>query len=314
MKIAKPIVKWLGGKRLLVPELRKRYPAELGDAITMYVEPFVGGGAVLFDVLSNYKMDDVYISDANKSLINMYTIVRDNPEELIYELGLIQSEYLEKSKEDRTEMYYTIRESYNELLTSDFSIPSMECVTYFIFLNKTCFSGLYRVNSKGKFNAAIGNYKHPIIFDRDNILYVSELLQDVHIWHQDYKVNVESSAGDVFVYLDPPYRPITDTASKSAYYTKGGFNDDDQRELANLLYELDKRGSKFMLSNSDQGDGFFDELYSSFNIERLDAHRGMRTLDDDSSKVCHVSEILVTNYSDYKTPSNPQTNLLNFEE
>lgn len=140
------------------------------------------------------------------------------------------------------------------------------------------------------------------------------MLQDVHIQHQDYRVNVQSSAGDVFIYLDPPYRPITDKTYKGAYYTKDGFNDDDQRELANALYELDKRGSKFMLSNSDQGDGFFDELYSSFNIERLDVHRGMRTLDEDSDKVCYVSEILVTNYTNYKIPLNPQTNLLDFKE
>lgn len=305
----KPIVKWLGGKRLLLPELRKRYPRGLGDTITTYVEPFVGGGAVLLDVLSNYKMDEVYISDANASLVNMYMAVRDCPDRLVSILEKKENIYHPITQEKRNPMYYDARVRYNEVLMEGFDMPSVDVAALFIFLNKTCFNGLYRINKKGLFNASVGFYRAPAICESDNMFKVSNLLQGVNIIHRDYKLIMDDVNEYTFAYFDPPYRP-TSEGHDFASYTRSGFNDDDQIELADMLYKIDKIGGKFMMSNSDPRSGgvdddFFDELYSSFNIERVDSHRGMRGFDKDSNKICTVSEILVTNYTDYDTSSNP---------
>lgn len=311
---AKPVVKWIGGKRQLLPEIRSRYPAGLGTDITQYIEPFLGGGAVMIDVLSNYDMSSVIVSDVNLELMNMYSVVKHNPENLIDVLRYREKMYHPLTHEERKGVYYPTREMYNDCMMKGYDCPSLLMAAWFIFLNKTCFNGLYRVNMKGEFNAPIGKYKEPAICEDGNLRKVSRLLQNTTLYHRDYREALEDVDERTFIYLDPPYRPIA-TGSDFTSYTRSRFNDDDHRELADMLHKIDKRGGKFMLSNSDpknhdESDEFFDELYSCYNIERVGAVRRVNT---DGTGRGSVSELLVTNYTDYITDDKQQTNIEDFK-
>lgn len=310
----KPVVKWVGGKRQLLPEIRSRYPVGLGSDITQYMEPFLGGGAVMIDVLSNYNMSEVHVSDMNRELINMYCVVKTNPYDLISILKRREKEYNPQDHSTRSEIYYNTRKEYNHLLIEGYDIPNPEMAAMFIFLNKTCFNGLYRVNLKGEFNAPVGKYKSPAICEEDNLYKVKSILQNVTLYHRDYTDAFRDVDDKTFIYLDPPYRPIA-TGSDFTSYTRSRFNDDDHRELADMLHKIDKRGGKFMLSNSDpknhdESDEFFDELYSCYNIERVGAVRRVNT---DGTGRGSVSELLVTNYTDYITDDKQQTNIEDFK-
>ena len=182
----KPFVKWAGGKAQILDEIRAKYPEGLGSAITKYAEPFVGGGAVLFDVLSNFALREVYISDINRELIHAYTTIRDGADELIDVLREYEARYLPADEETRKAVYYANRERFNTLKSANDT--SVELAALFIFLNRTCFNGLYRVNAKGGYNVPQGSYKNPKICDADNLRAVSEALQGVTIVCGDYKL------------------------------------------------------------------------------------------------------------------------------
>ena len=185
-KVLKPILKWAGGKSQLLTEISNAYPHGFGETITRYVEPFVGGGAVLFDILSKYTLDEVYISDINAELINMYTVVRDDVDALVNLLGHYQNEYLALDTENRQKYYYSKRNEFNDLIKNGMSKNGVESAALFIFLNRTCFNGLYRANKQGFFNVPTGKYANPLICNEDNIRAVSNALQNVKIVCGDY--------------------------------------------------------------------------------------------------------------------------------
>lgn len=290
----KPFVKWAGGKGQLLNEIRKRYPEALGDSINKYVEPFIGGGAVLFDVLSNYNIKDVYISDVNFELINCYKTIKDDCDNLIELLELMKTEYM--SSLDQKDYYYQKRERFNLLKLEQNVEDELEKASLFIFLNKTCFNGLYRVNKKGGFNVPMGSYKNPNICDKENLTNISKALKNVTIHCASYEKSIDFIDENTFVYFDPPYRPLTDSSSFTAY-TEFEFNDAEQSKLADFIEIVTDKNAKIILSNSDpkninSEDNFFDDLYSSFNIDRVQATRMINSKSDARGK---INELIITN-------------------
>lgn len=295
-KKVKPFLKWAGGKGQLLPEIEKYY-LFADKKITKYAEPFVGGGAVLFDILRKYDLKEVYISDINAELINTYRIIRDNIDELISLLAIMQSEFVPMDTEHRKAYYLSERERFNDLKVNGNESINIEKAALMIFLNKTCFNGLYRVNKKGLFNVPMGSYKHPLICDEENLRAVSERLQNVTIVCGDYRESATFIDGNTFVYFDPPYRPITDTASFTAY-TENLFNDEEQIELAKFVDAMDKKGAKIVVSNSDPKnsnaeDDFFDNIYSAHKIIRVEATRMINCNSDARGK---IKELLISNF------------------
>jgi len=267
----KPFLKWAGGKGQLLSQIQELYPFE-DMKIKRYAEPFIGGGAVLFDILSKYELDEVYISDINAKFI---------PIEI----------------EERKEYFYKQRDRFNELKGMENNNVDFEKAALMIFLNKTCFNGLYRVNKKGLFNVPMGGYKKPTICDEKNLRAVSERLQNVNIVHGDYKQSESFIDSNTFVYFDPPYRPITESASFTAY-TEYDFNDKEQIELAEFVNKINDKGAKIVVSNSDpkntdENDDFFDEIYSSHSIKRVDASR---MINSNGAKRGKIKELLISNF------------------
>ena len=294
--MARPFVKWAGGKSQLLSEIEKYYPFEYG-LITKYAEPFVGGGAVLFDILNRYDLEDVYISDINAELINAYNIVQKCVDELLELLSIYQCEYIPLETEDRKSYYMAKRDRFNELKVNGDKAENIEKAALMIFLNKTCFNGLYRVNRKGLFNVPMGAYKNPLICDETNLRKVSEKLQNVKIVCGDYKKSADFIDEHTFVYFDPPYRPLTETASFTAY-SENLFDDERQIELAGFVEQMNKKGAKIVVSNSDPknsctDDNFFDELYKTHNIKRVQATRMINCNSELRGK---LSELLIANY------------------
>ena len=292
----KPFIKWVGGKGQLLSEINKLYPVELGKNINKYAEIFVGGGAVLFDILSKYKLDEVYISDKNLELINTYKSIRDNVDILIKSLKGMEEQYIPLDNENRKDYYYKKREEYNSLKINS-EVNNIEKAVLFIFLNKTCFNGLYRVNKKGEFNVPMGAYKKPKICDEENLKNVSLTLRNVKIVYADYRKSEKFIDGKTFVYIDPPYRPLNITSSFTSY-TENDFNDKEQIELAEYINVLNKKGAKIVISNSDPknndiDDNFFDKLYKNYNINRVKA---TRMLNSNASLRGAINELLITNY------------------
>lgn len=292
---ARPFVKWAGGKGQLLPQLRQRYPKGLGKTVTKYCEPFVGGGAVLFDVLSRFRLDAVYISDVNQELIGAFRAVQSQAEELLELLEGMQREYLLLEGEARKACYLNKRRRFNELKAA--GAGTLEMSALFLFLNRTCFNGLYRVNRRGQFNVPMGDYKAPQICDRENLLRISKALERVTIVCGDYRQAGGFIDERTFVYIDPPYRPLNATSAFTAY-TENGFDDRAQVALAEFAKAMDRRGARIVLSNSDpknadSEDTFFDDLYSGFQITRIPAARAINSKGDQRGK---ISELLITNY------------------
>lgn len=293
-KQVKPFLKWVGGKQKALPSLKENYPVGLGAGkIKRYIEPFLGGGAVLFDILQTYNIDEVIVGDMNSDLIATYEAVKNNVEELFEQLEFYQNTYDVMADEQREEFYYIVRERFNKFTGKSLSNKErVEQAARFIFLNKTCFNGLYRVNKSGFFNVPVGRYKSPKILDEEKLFNVSALLQNVQFYIGDYQQMGDMIDEETFVYLDPPYRPISATSSFREY-CRSGFNDDHQRELAAFYREMSKRGAFMMLSNSDPNDGFFDELYGDYQMNRIQANR---SLNCDATKRGKVSELLIISY------------------
>ena len=266
-----PIVKWVGGKRQLMFELLKNMPEDYNK----YFEPFIGGGALFFEL----QPDNAYISDMNEELINLYQVVRDNVYGLIADLqkhDITKEYFMEIRNIDRTKEYK--------------SWSSVTKASRFIYLNRTCFNGMYRVNSKGEFNVPFGHYKNPRILDENNLINCSNLLQKTEIKHSDFsEILREVKKGD-FVYFDPPYVPLSETSSFTSY-TKDGFDMDMQFKLRDVCDELDSMGVKFLLSNSDTK--LINELYAKYNIKRVFASRKINANAAGRGK---ITEVLVRNY------------------
>lgn len=292
----KPFLKWAGGKGQLLPEIEKYYP--FGDGtITKYAEPFAGGGAVLFDILSRYDLKEVYIGDINAELINTYRMIRDNIDELVSMLAGTQSAFVSMDTEHRKAYYLAKRARFNDLKVQENGGENIEKAALMIFLNKTCFNGLYRVNQKGLFNVPMGVYKNPLICDEENLRAVSEKLQNVTIMCGDYRASAAFIDANTFVYFDPPYRPITDTASFTAY-TENLFPDEEQIALAGFVDAMHEKGARILMSNSDPKnadaeDDFFDTLYAGYKIQRVEAARMINCKSEARGK---IKELLISNF------------------
>ena len=318
--LPKPVLKWAGGKRQLLDVIDAHLPPEVKSGeITTYVEPMVGGGAVFFHMKQRYgkTLTNYYISDYNWDLFVLYRVIKTRVKDLIEELQKLADEYLplpptqKGDKEgERISMYKRIREEYNEdewdndrhlndgvgfrkRLTDRW----VRRAAMTVFLNRTCFNGLYRVNSSGKFNVPHGRYDKPDIVDEENLRAVSRALKGVQISVGSYEDNLAMVDDKTFVYFDPPYRPLPNTPSFTDYH-KAAFGDAEQGVLADTFTELHERGAKLMLSNSDpkntdESDEFFDELYSQYTIHRVNARRAINS---DGKGRGEITEILVTNY------------------
>ncbi len=297
MTLVRPFVKWAGGKNSLIPQINKYYPMELKTGkIDRYVEPFVGGGAVLLDVLQNYDVKQAYAFDINKDLINCYNVIKSNVEDLIIQLEKKENEFLNLDEDNRKNYFYKVREEYNSYVLGNEN--NVKRAAEFIFLNRTCFNGLYRVNKQGKFNVPCGKYKNPTICDKNNLLALSNLIKNVKFQYGDYKQSKKYIDRNTFVYFDPPYRPLSVTSGFTSY-TKEDFNDDNQKELAKFYRELDFENPKLMLSNSnpkntDESDNFFEKVYKGFNINEVSAKRMINANSKGRGK---ISELLITNYN-----------------
>lgn len=293
--MAKPFIKWAGGKTQLLTQFENILPHNLEEAEHFtYIEPFVGGGAMLFHMLQKYpNIGRAIINDINPNLITAYRVIRDTPERLITDLKMLQREFRQNSnEEERKEYFLRIRKSYNEDTHNDVTNTAM-----FIFLNRTCFNGLYRVNSKGYFNVPFGKYTNPTICDEELLLEDSKILQNVEILCGDYTLIERYVDNSTFIYFDPPYRPLSTTSSFTSY-SKENFDDTEQTRLAHFFARLSRYGCKMMLSNSDccaqnPNDTFFENLYGNFIIDKVHASRFVNAI---PSKRGKLTEILVRNY------------------
>jgi DNA adenine methylase len=264
---AAPFVKWVGGKRALLHELESRFPRRFNR----YFEPFVGGGAVYYHL----QPQAAFLGDANRELVNTYNVVKNDVRELISHL---------RTHENQEEYFYTLR------AVAPDDLSPVERASRLIYLNRTCFNGLYRVNSKGGFNAPFGRYKNPTICNEQGLLAASGALQSAHIAHQPYQAILDEARLGDFVYMDPPYHPLSATASFTSY-TAGSFGARDQEELAQTFRALDARGTKVMLSNSDTP--FIHALYADYHIERVMAPR---MVNRNGAKRGPISELIIRNY------------------
>lgn len=274
----KPFVKWAGGKRQLIPQIEKQLP----EKFSSYFEPFLGGGALLFHLLSNNKNLKGYVSDLNSDLILSYITIRDNLESLLKSLQKHSDNYFSSSKS----YYYSVRESNPK--------SQIEKVSRLLFLNRTCFNGLYRVNSKGKFNVPLGRYSHPNIIQEENLTSVNQFLNKskIMIKCQDFSSTVEKAKKGDFVYFDPPYQPISKTANFTSY-TNGNFGINDLKRLAKVSNELAKKGVNVLLSNSSSKQ--VRDLFSDnrWEIIRIEANRAINSASD--KRTGHF-ELLIKNY------------------
>lgn len=289
----KPFIKWAGGKGKLLPQIRQMYPQGLGKTITKYAEPFVGGGAVLFDIISTYHLEQIYISDINKNLINTYNSIKNNHKELIEILSYIENQYLSLNADMQKEFYYLKRDEYNNM----YNKYNIRKAALLIFLNKTCFNGLYRVNKNNMFNVPAGKYKNPKIYSIENISAISEALKYIDIIAENYTNVYEFADEKTFIYFDPPYRPLTNTSSFTAY-TDNNFGDKEQISLAEFIEKIEKKGTYILLSNSDphnidKSDMFFDNLYCKKKINRIYAPRMINSKGNNRN---YISELLISNY------------------
>jgi DNA adenine methylase len=302
-KQVKPFLKWAGGKSQLLPQFIDLFPPELKQGlINRYIEPFIGGGAVFFKVAQKYRINSAYLYDINAELIIAYKVIQKDPKNLIERLDAISKNYKALPENKRKDFYYEIRESYNlQMLQIDYQHYSKNWIpraAMLIFLNRTCFNGLFRLNSKGEFNVPHGKYEDPRILDAENIMAVSELLQIAEIEVGDFESCETATSPTSFIYFDPPYRPISKTASFTSY-SKFAFDDQQQIRLAEFFRRMNGNYDvKMMLSNSDptnekSEDDFFERLYRGFCINKVSANR---MINSNAQRRGQINELVITNY------------------
>lgn len=306
-KKAKPFLKWAGGKKQLVNLIDKYLPKDIKNnhVIDKYFEPFLGGGAVFFHLFGKYEIKEAYLYDINKELILTYNVVKNDPKKLISKLKFYSDEYIPLNDDSRKEYFYNIRGEFNENLKNfDYDNYSEEHIiraSHMIFLNRTCFNGLYRVNKSGEFNVPIGGYKNPLICDKINIMNVSDVLKNVTLICGDYSTSNKLIDKDSFVYLDPPYLPIKHNSFTN--YNSKGFGLSEQIELSKFCKKIDEKGAKFILSNSDPKNSdkdidFFEKTYGDLNLKKFSYKRidARRSINSDAKKRGSVKELLIYNY------------------
>ncbi len=300
---AKPFLKWAGGKSQLLPEIEKRLPQEIETGqIDTYVEPFVGGGAVFFYIAQKFPhLSRFYLFDVNDDLINCYNAVKRDVEGLIQQLHEFQDQFLPLEESGQKEFFLDVRRQFNKHKPLSYATekPDIDTATRLLFLNRTCFNGLYRVNRKGQFNVPFGRYKNPRICAPHLLREAAALLEQTEIICGHFQDSAAFIDEKTFVYFDPPYRPLSATASFTSY-AKEDFGEKDQIRLAQFCREIDQKGAKFLLSNSDPknedpNDTFFEEHYQKygFHIEKVKAARAINCKASGRGK---INELLITNY------------------
>ncbi|MFP5275014.1 MAG: DNA adenine methylase [Coleofasciculus sp.] len=299
---ARPFLKWAGGKSQLIKEIDKNLPEELAQGkINRYIEPFVGGGAVFLYIAQLDKVEEFFIWDINPELVLAYKTIQENVEDLIELLLKLQDKYLSFDVEERKPYFYQIRSQFNQQRQQiDFQTyhPDwVERTAHLIFLNRTCFNGLFRVNSKGEFNVPIGRYKNPKICHANNLKAVAKILQNTQIHYGDFTDSEAFVDHRSLVYFDPPYRPLSKTANFTSY-SKETFDDSSQLRLRDFFRVLDQKGAKLILSNSDPKnedltDNFFDAAYAGYQIKRVKAKR---TINSNANQRGQINELLIMNY------------------
>lgn len=289
----KPFVKWVGGKTQLLSDIINIIP----DNIETYIEPFVGGGAVLSVLFNNPNIKHFYINDLNTELMNCYKVIKDNVDGLIQYLSMYKEQFNAcKSEEERSTMYYRLRTEFNMGITlwSNNIVGDIHMAALLIFLNKTGFNGLYRVNKSGKFNVPFNHCKNITLYDKNNLLMWHDYLQQVELSSVSYEKIIPNDIeyNTAFYYLDPPYKPITKTSAFTAY-SKENFYDADQEQLKQFCDLLDSKNCKFLQSNSEPGTGYFNTLYKNYTIDHVKARR---SINSNGNKRGKIDEILIYNY------------------
>lgn len=304
----RPFIKWAGGKRQLLAQFSHCYPPQLETGqIRRVVEPFVGSGAVFLSLAQQFGVAEFVINDANPEIARLYLVLQRAPQRFIEALGDLQARYWRLDEAARRTFYYEVRAAYNVqraaaglALLPVHRMPDLwvQRAVWTIFLNKTCFNGLFRVNSKGEFNVPFGRYTRPAICDAQNLLAVAQILQNTEILNTDFSGVEQWIDEETFVYFDPPYRPLNATSTFTAY-AAGGFDESEQTRLARFFARLHHTtGARLMLSNSDPAnidpdDRFFDELYADFSIRRVQAKRAINAK---AANRGEISELVITNY------------------
>src|SRR3989338_5916410 len=288
---AKPFLKWAGGKGQLIDQIKECLPKEFSitGKIEKYIEPFVGGGALFFWLSQNFEIKEPYLYDINSEIITAYRTIKSKVYVLIDELEDLEKQYLKLNDPGREKFYYKKRTEYNHFIEKKIANNVIKRTALLVFLNKTCFNGLFRVNSQGLYNVPFGRYENPTICDEENLIAVNQALKNAEIEYRDFAYCLKVADSDTFVYFDPPYRPISKTANFTSYI-KNGFDDAEQKRLKETFVQLDQIGAKVMLSNSDPKDKFFDHLYRDYEIKRLTA---TRLINCDSSRRGLVKEVLI---------------------
>jgi DNA adenine methylase len=300
---ARPFLKWAGGKRRLLPQLAAHFPADLhAGGITKYAEPFMGGGALFFHVASRFALEAIYLTDMNPELVVTYRTIQRAVEAVIERLVTLERRYLALPEAERKAFYYATRSTFNDARHGfDFATFSEAWLTrtcQLLFLNRTCYNGLFRVNRKGAFNVPFGRYRNPTICHADRLRHAARLLQNATIEHGDFTRCASFVDDQTLVYFDPPYRPISATAHFNSY-AKQPFGDAEQLRLASFYRQLDARGARLMLSNSDPhnesaDDDFFEDAYRGFRIERIAARRAINS---NPQRRGAITELLILNYA-----------------
>ena len=300
--VPKPYLKWAGGKTQLIKQISQFLPERLNNgSIQKYVEPFIGGGAIFFWLASHYSIKELFISDVNADLILAYKTIQRNVDDLIELLLNIENKYLSLNQNQRSEYFYQVRKDFNcgrnQIDLIKYDLDWLERTAQMIFLNKTCFNGLFRVNSKGDFNVPVGRYKKPSLCNPENLKVIAKILQRTEIVRGDFSKCETFIDRNTFVYFDPPYRPISNTSNFTSYCDRT-FDDSEQLRLRNFFKTLDKKGALLLLSNSDPknydiNDDYFEKLYADYRIERVKASR---YINSNSLKRSPIDELLIMNY------------------
>lgn len=295
----KPFLKWAGGKNKLLAQINHFLPPELANGgIKTYIEPFVGGGAIFLHLASSYQtIERLFISDINPELYIAYKTIQNQVDELIGMLSSIENQYLSLSEIRRKEYFYQLRWKFNQCRNNvDLNNQNpkwIERTAQLIFLNKTCFNGLFRVNSKGEFNVPMGKYRQPKICNPENLSSVSLILENTFIYQGDFSICEKFVDSHTFIYLDPPYKPVSKTSNFTSY-SQHKFDDLEQLRLRDFFRLIDAKNSKLLLSNSESNNyNFFADAYGNYRIERV---RANRNINSNISKRNAVNEILVMNY------------------
>ena len=297
-RIARPFLKWAGGKTQLIEEIKNNLPEIVFREPFTYIEPFVGSGAVLFWLLNHFpNIKKAVINDINKELIDTYDTIANSPQQLISVLEEIQNKYYTLEDEEAKKNFYYEKRTLFNLKSEGKLIQS----ALFVFLNRTCFNGLYRVNRKNEFNVPIGSYKRPLICDKENILAVSRALQKVEILCGDFEQTINYTESNTLFYFDPPYKPLSETSSFNAY-AKDNFDDKEQIRLRDFCNKLNELNHYWILSNSDvrgkdENNHFFDDLYANYEIKRVLAKRSINA---NPEKRGVLNELLITNYKEVR--------------